>query len=140
MYVPRWFLRELRFIDPTSRVEYDGKPLYRIVKDVDMIIPVPFRGTIHVKGPRTVDVFPYLNDSALTHLRYRKWLGRRMNIIENPKKELAYLEAQEKAAMAKEREIGYEMMAEGMYEGYRLSQKHSVCGGSNVCSIQNKST
>ncbi len=127
MYIPKYFLHELKIIDSTYFVEIDyNKGLYRIVKEVDVVIPSKMNGSIRIRGPRAVDVFTHLNDAALTHLRYRKWLGRQMNIVENPKKELAYLEAQDKAAMAKEKEIGYEMMAEGFFEGYKLSQRKSI--------------
>ena len=127
LHVPRWFKRELSFIDPTYYVKKDSPDgPYAIMKDADIYIK--FRdGTVYkTKEPRVVDSFMRLNDAALTHLRYRKWLGRQMKIIENPGRELAYLEAQEKAAMAKERELGNDMAAEGFHEGYRLSKKHSV--------------
>ena len=129
MHVPKWFTRELSFVDPSYYVRTNEQTqVYEIVKDSDIVIPSKMNGPIRITGPKVVDVFRYLNDSALTHLRYRKYLGRQMNIVENPKKELAYLEAQEKAAMRKEKEIGYEMMAEGMYEGYKyeIQGKHSV--------------
>jgi len=127
MTIPKWFKRELSFVDPTYYVRINKATMvYEIVKDVDIRIPFRDRTVARITGPRVVDVFRYLNDAALDHLRYRKWLGRRMKIVENPGRELAYLQAQEKAAMQKQKQIGYEMMSEGMMEGYRLSKKASV--------------
>jgi hypothetical protein len=127
MRIPQWFKKELKYIDASYYVRtIENGQLYEIVMNVDR--ELKFRdGTVyHITGPKVVDVFRYLNDAALNTLRYRKWLGRQMNIIENPQKELDYLAKQEAAAKAKEKEIANEMVAEGMYEGYRLSQQHSV--------------
>jgi len=125
--VPNWFKRELRTVDHRYRVEVDEPgQIYRIVMDADVIMESPFQGAFRITGPKVVDVFQHLNDDALTHLRYRKWLGRQMKIVENPRAEWSYLLAQEKAAKAKEMNIAHDMMAEGMMEGYKIDRKHSV--------------
>jgi hypothetical protein len=122
-----WFLRELRIIDHRYRViPVEKTQSYRIVMDAEVIVESPMRGAFRITGPKTVDVFQHLNDAALTTLRYRKYLGRKMKIIENPRAEWNFLLAQEKAAKAKEMNIAHEMMAEGMMEGYKIDRKHSV--------------
>jgi hypothetical protein len=122
-----WFLRELRIIDHRYRViPVEETQSYRIVMDAEVIVESPMRGAFRITGPKTVDVFQHLNDAALTTLRYRKYLGRKMKIIENPRAEWNFLLAQEKAAKAKEMNIAHEMMAEGMMEGYKIDRKHSV--------------
>jgi hypothetical protein len=94
--------------------------------DADVVVESPMRGAYRITGPKTVDVFKHLNADALMHLRYRKWLGRQMKIVEKPGAEFSYLLAQEKAAKAKEMDLAYDMMTEGFKEGYRLDRKHSV--------------
>jgi len=124
---PAWFLRELKTIDYRYRVEANEETQsYRIVMDADVVVESPVRGAFRITGSKVVDVFQHLNADALMHLRYRKWLGRQMKIIENPRAEWSYLLAQEKAAKAKEMNIAHDMMAEGMMEGYRIERKHSV--------------
>jgi hypothetical protein len=126
--IPDWFVREMkRTIDHRYRVEVDeATKIYKIVMDSDVVVESPMRGAFRITGPKTVDVFTHLNADALMHLRYRKWLGRQMKIIENPQREFAFLMAQEKAAKAKEMNLAHEMMAEGLQEGYRIDRKHSV--------------
>jgi hypothetical protein len=124
---PAWFLRELRMIDHRYRAEADEQgQIYRIIMDSDIVIESPIYGEHRITGPKVVDVFQHLNADALMHLRYRKWLGRQMKIIENPRAEWNYLQAQERAAKAKEMNIAHDMMAEGFMEGYRIERKHSV--------------
>jgi hypothetical protein len=94
--------------------------------DADVVVESPVRGAFRITGPKTVDVFQRLNADALMHLRYRKWLGRQMKVIENPNAEWNFMVAQERAAKAKEMNIAHEMMAEGMMEGYKIERKHSV--------------
>lgn len=125
--VPNWFKRELRIIDHRYRVEpNEESQIYRIVMDAEVVIESPFRGAFRITGPKTVDVFKHLNADALTALRRRKWWGRQLKIVENPRAEWNYLLAQEKAAKAKEMDLAYDMMTEGFKEGYRLDRKHSV--------------
>jgi len=122
-----WFLRELRIIDHRYRViPVEETQSYRIVMDADVVVESPVRGAFRITGPKTVDVFQRLNADALMHLRYRKWLGRQMKVIENPNAEWNFMVAQERAAKAKEMNIAHEMMAEGMMEGYKIERKHSV--------------
>jgi hypothetical protein len=124
---PAWFLRELKTVDPNYYVVANEEArVYRIMMNSDVVVESPMRGAFRITGPKTVDVFQHLNADALMHLRYRKWLGRQMKIIENPQNELAFLMAQEKAAKAKEMNLAHEMMAEGLQEGYRIDRKHSV--------------
>lgn len=125
--VPRWFKRELRTVDERYYVEVDERArIYRILMKSDVVVESPMLGSYRIVGPKTVDVFQHCNATAIMHLRYRKWLGRRMKIIENPRAEMAFMQAQEKAAKEKEMRLAYDMMAEGFMEGYRLDRKHSV--------------
>jgi hypothetical protein len=125
--VPNWFKRELRTVDPNYYVVINEESqVYRIMMNSDVVVQSPFRGAYRIIGPKTVDVFRYLNDEALTKLRYRKWLGRQMKIIENPNAEWNFLQAQEKAAKAKEMDLVYDMMAEGGMEAYKIDRKHTV--------------
>jgi len=126
---PKWFLRQLSCIDPTYYIRLNEEThLYEIVKDVDHVIPFRDGQKYRLRGPRIVDVFIRLNDDALNKLRYRKYLGRRMNILENPQKEFNFMKAQETAAKAKEKALCDEMVAEGISEGYKyeIQRKHSV--------------
>jgi hypothetical protein len=126
---PKWFISELACIDPTYYVRIkEESQVYEIVKDADVVIEDPQYGmrAYRITGPKVVDVFRYLNAEALTKLRYRKWLGRQMKIVENPRAEFNFLLAQEKAAKEKEMRLAYDMMSEGLMEGYRIDRKHSV--------------
>ena len=127
--IPAWFRRELRTVDHRYRVEADEKAqVYRVVMDSDVVIHLPQYGMKgkRIIGPKTVDVFRHLNADAIMHLKYRKWLGRQMKIVENPRAEFNFLLAQEKAAKEKEMRLAYDMMSEGLMEGYRIDRKHSV--------------
>jgi len=125
--IPNWFKRELRTVDERYYIEADeSAQIYRIMLMADVVVESPFRGSYRITGPKTVDVFQHLNADAIMHLRYRKWLGRRLKIIENPQAEWAYLQAQEKAAKQKEMDLAYDMMAEGGMEAYKIDRKHTV--------------
>jgi hypothetical protein len=81
-----WFLRELRIIDHRYRViPVEEAQSYRIVMDAEVIVESPMRGAFRITGPKTVDVFQHLNDAALTTLRYRKYLGRKMKLPVGPR-------------------------------------------------------
>jgi hypothetical protein len=135
---PKWFLSELACIDPTYYVRAkEESQIYEIVKDADVVIESPFRGAFRITGPKVVDVFRYLNADALTKLRKRKWWGRQLKIIENPRAEFNFLLAQEKAAKAKEMDLAHDMMTEGLLEGYRIDRKKSWSyGGRDVNKMQ----
>lgn len=128
--IPGWFVREMqRTIDHRYFVEADeNAQVYRVVMDADVVVSAPQYGmrAKRIVAPKTVDVFKHLNADALMHLRFRKWRGRQMKILENPRAEWSYLVAQEKEAKDKEMRLAYDMMAEGFMEGYRLDRKHSV--------------
>lgn len=130
MVIPRWFIKELKTVDERYYVVADEETrLYKIMMNSDIVVHSKFRGAHRITGPKTVDVFRHLNANALTHLRYRKWLGRQMKIMEKPNAEWNFIQAQEKEAKKKEMDLAHEMIAEGLQEGYRIERRHSVSLG-----------
>jgi hypothetical protein len=124
---PKWFLRELRIIDPTYYVKVnEAARTYDVMKDAEIYLK--FRdGTVYKrKEPRVVGSYPLANERALTSLRYRKWLGRQMRIIEKPGAEREAMRKEEEARMAKHKEEGFDMMTYGFKEAYAVDRKHSV--------------
>lgn len=113
MILPTWFEKAVKDVDPTYRVEIEDN-LVCIIKDVDVTLPAGGGRTAHVRGPRTIDVFEYANDAAIESLRRKKYMGRRMNIVENPMNELRYLKSLDDEAKKKRVELGTDMIAEGL--------------------------
>jgi hypothetical protein len=124
---PRWFLKELACIDPTYyvRVNYEAE-MYDVMKEAEIYIK--FRdGTIYKrKEPRVVGSYPHANYEALTSLRYRKFLGRQMRIIEKPGIELEKMRQEEAERMGKIKEEGFDMMSYGLKDGYEVDKRHTV--------------
>jgi len=109
MYIPRSFLHELKIIDPELFVVQDYETgTYDIWKDCEFDV-----GNKHWKEERMIDSFERLNDDALTKLRYRKWLGRKYNVVEDPKRYHAWIKETNKVAIEKKHNLALDMMTRG---------------------------
>ncbi len=125
--IPKWFLRELKIIDPTYYVKInDEAQTYDVMKDADIYLK--FRdGTVYKKkAPRVVGSYQHAVESVLTSLRYRKWLGRQMKIVEKPNAEREAMQKKDAESMEKHKEEGFDMMTYGFKEAYEVDRKHSV--------------
>lgn len=123
MYVPEWFVKSLKVIDPTWRVEQDNSDgTYMIMKDVSVAVPLDGGRTGIVHGPRTVAVFQgELCEAHLNELRSRKKIGERMNIVENPANELLFYQRMNREAKEKRKEMALEMMTEGFMKMHKMA-------------------
>lgn len=121
---PKWFLKELACIDPTYyvRINYEAE-MYDVMKEAEIYIK--FRdGTIYKrKEPKVVGSYKHLNYATLTSLRYRKWLGRQMSIVEHPERERKMMKEKDEAHKARMREEGNELVAHGLIEHDMISNK-----------------
>ncbi|MFA5377645.1 MAG: hypothetical protein WC455_17980 [Dehalococcoidia bacterium] len=123
----RGFLRLLKIVDPTYYVRMRPEAgLYEIIKDKDVRVWFP-DGTVRWrKEPRVVGTYRYCSDGVISELQYRKWLGRQMNIVDKPMAEINAMRAAEKERMAKIKEEGYDQMAYGGVDSYKMGRRHSV--------------
>lgn len=94
----RCFLRDLKIVDTGLYVIYDGETdTFDIYKNVDKTM-----GKLRWSEVRMIDSFRYLNDAALTQLRYRKHLGRKYETPVSPNR---YIDAMDRAAKEKKAKI-----------------------------------
>lgn len=109
MYILDSFKKSLKIIDPELFVVMDYETnTYDIWKDCEFEV-----GNTHWKEERMIDSFEFLNDDALTHLRYRKWLGREYNTVDDPKRYQAWIKETNKIAIEKKHNLALDMMTRG---------------------------
>ena len=123
MFVPYWFRRALKIIDPKFYVviDYDSQT-YDIWKEVEIDIKTKFRWKRY-KEHRMVAYFYHLNDSALADLRYRKWLGNKFETPKDPKKYWAWMRSQDKEEKKKKIEEARAMQAEGWVRIHNVGRR-----------------
>ena len=102
------FLRELRAIDPRYYVEQDGN-IYNIRYFNEKQQEV-----------RTVETFQRLNDSALSWLRFRKYLGIKFRYSEGPDRGLAKVRRQRLECKQKETDEAIDMITEAFMKAYKI--------------------
>ena len=123
MHVSKEWLKALKIIDPTWRVECDESDgTYMVIKDVSVQVPLD-NGRVGVfHGPRIVSVINHEpGDRDLEDLRARKAWGLKMNIVENPANELKYYADLNKMAKEKKRELALDMMTEGFMKAHKIA-------------------
>jgi hypothetical protein len=137
---PKWFVNELHCIDPTwyVRINEDAQE-YEIMKMAEIYLKFK-DGTIYKKKePRVVGSYKHCNYSALTSLRYRKWLGRQMDIVNHPERERKAMKDSDDAKKAKMKEEGNDLVAHGLIEHdtYANKRKQSFSyGGSGKTEVK----
>lgn len=138
MVVDKGFLKELKLIDPTYRVdEPEDHNGYFIVKDIDLTIKanmentlsVPNPAELRVHGPKVILWVPGLGGQILDKLREMKLKALELKIFENPLNELAYYQGLKKEAEKKKRELAVDMIAEGLVEADKMDRKKSFSYG-----------
>lgn len=123
MYIPKYFIRELKNIDPAMYVVKDCElGAYDIWKEVEVEVPTKSKPFLY-KEHRMVASFDRLNDAALADLRYRKWLGNRFETAKDPRKYWKWMKDQEKAIKAKKIETARDMQARGWMGIYNRGRK-----------------
>jgi len=115
--VPDWFVRELKVLDDSYFVEYDSKYGYYVIKKKLNKLERGYINEVEI----WLATFPRLNDRAMANLRYRKWMGRKFE--GDMKKYIRYLKGLNKEAKQKAKELGYEMMAEGLMKIHNFGRK-----------------
>lgn len=112
--VPRWFLRELRIIDPSLRVDYVSESnMFILSKELDYVIDGKPKKERFIRAS-----FRYLNDKALDNLRYRKRLGERL--MDRPGAYIRWLHEEEVENKKKLRDEAIDMMTEGYVKAHKL--------------------
>jgi len=136
MVVPEWFLKELKIIDQTWKVQEpeDHIGLF-IIKDIDLTIkaddgkslslPGKDLKRLRVRGPLVVLWIPEANNQALDQLRKMKLEAAQMRIFDNPLKELFFWQKKKREAKKKREELAVDMISEGLMEQYKLERKKS---------------
>lgn len=109
MYIPVWFTKALNIIDPELfvAIDYEART-YDIWKECEFEF-----GHERWKEERMIDSFERLDDNALTKLRYRKWLGRKFNIEEDPTRYHAWIKEQARIAQEKKHNLAMDMISRG---------------------------
>lgn len=142
MFVPKWFAKELKVLDPTYRVdEPEDKVGYFIIKDLDLTLKadggktmfIPDPKVLRARGPCVVLWVPELGGQAIEALKQMKLKALELNIFDNPMNELAFYRSQQVKAKQKRMEVAVDMISEGLMEGHRLERKKSFSyGGQNL--------
>jgi len=123
MYVPNFFRRQLKIIDPELFVVKDESlNMYDIWKIVNVELETRFKH-IRYKERRLVASYRYLNDDALANLRYRKWLGNKFETGKDPRKYLKWLKDQEKEERKKKIAVARDMQAKGWMKIYNTGRR-----------------
>lgn len=123
MYIPKYFIRELKNIDKALYVVKDYElGMFDIYKEVEVEVPKKL-GSFLYKEHRMIDSFRYLNDDALMHLRYRKWLGNKFETAKDPRKYWKWMKDQEKKVKEKKIEEARDMQAKGWIEAYNWDKR-----------------
>jgi hypothetical protein len=139
--IPRWFERELSFIDPRYFVVFNEEYRYYEVKvrmNFSRKVEIPGSVTsdgrnrvitksvslaMRVKNP-TVAVFDHPADTVLDDLRRRRRIAANRPGGEDA--ELREIIARNKKAKKKKIELGQEQMAEGFMEDYKYKRRHTI--------------
>ena len=138
MYFPKAFAKELKFIDPTYKVEDDDeKKGYFIVKDLDLAMAVDGGASlpaIEAKIARIVGSLPILwtpelGGRCLETLRAMKKEALEMGIYDDPLKELAFWQKKKHEAKQKKIELAVDMITEGIMEAHRMGRRKSYSYG-----------
>jgi len=115
--IPDWFERELKVLDDSYFVEYHRNYNYYVIKKKLNKLERGYLQETEV----WLATYPRLNDRAMANLRYRKWLGRKLE--GEPEKYFRYLKNLNKEAKEKAKELGYEMMAEGLMKIHQYERR-----------------
>ena len=122
--IPRWFRRELKLLDPELKVKYnDTLNYFEVYKIVNHYISDKEGRRIQIKRESIRAVFDYLNDSALTSLRYRQYLARLHNAKGDPNAYTKLLRRENKEARKKEHLRGQEMINAGYRKMYMVGRQ-----------------
>jgi len=114
-HVPKWWRKELSFIDPRYRVIWNKHYRYYNVQYFNRH-PLVRRWT-------NIAVYRYLNDQALDDMRKRKRMGLKCKGDLN--QHMKWIKEQEREAKRKEGEIAQEMMTEGYMKMHEVGRKKS---------------
>jgi len=119
--IPEFFKRAIRIIDPSYYVIFDsGSRTFDIMKDIKEKSRRKDGSYEWTKTSLLLAFFKNPNDKALTRLRERKWLGRRLSLIEHPKRYMEWckrINAEAKAMKSK-------LAADMLIEGFKKIHKH----------------
>lgn len=133
MDAPKWFLRELKLIDPRYFPFFNEEYDYWEIRHHVVYSVTDDAGRIERREmDPTLAVFKHLNDAALDDLRRRKRIGEKFARIDQKLANKAYLKwinDMSKESAKKGRELGIEMQAKGwmqIFKHLRGTQNHSV--------------
>ncbi len=121
--IPNFFLRELKIIDPTYYVVYDPEiRTFDIMQDIKERVRRKDGSYEWTITSLLLDFFNHPNDEALTRLRWRKRLGIRLNLIEHPKRHMAWIKRINAENKARKSKLAIDMIA----EGYKKIHQHNT--------------
>jgi len=129
MNPPRWFVQDLRLIDPTYFPAWnDDYHYWEIKKKLEVYRKDKDNGkAVFLKDP-TVAVFETLDMRAVHRLRSRKLVGLK---YAGTKKYLKDIERQNREAQAKGRELARDRIAREFMDAYKISKRKMFYGANS---------
>jgi len=112
-YIPKWWTRELRIIDPKYRAIWNDRYRYYHIQY--------FNGPL--KRWTNIGTYRYLNDNALEDMRRRKRLG--LKLRGDPEVYMRWMREQENESKRKEKEIAEDMITEGYMKIHEVGRKQT---------------
>lgn len=114
--IPRWFKRELKFIDPRAEIEYD--PYYNFF-NIYITVDIVRYEDGHKRTVRhrlLKGCYRELNDKAMADLHYRHWIAQRYNAKGDKNAYMKEIDRDNRDARQKREQYAKEILAEGAKE------------------------
>ena len=145
--IPKWFVQELKLIDPHLFVVFNQEDRYYEVKtnmEFNRVVDIPGLVTkskadgnilnpdqllkISMKNP-TIAVFRELDSRALEELRFRRW--KFLQKFRKPSDDIKEIIERNREAKKKKAELSAEMMAEGFMKMDKMEKSKMFDLGEN---------
>ncbi len=123
----KWFLRLLKDINPEFYVKIDYQNRVYLICRMKYVPETHADGSVHyIQEERIVDDFEHLNDAAMAHLRYRKWLGTKYRTAEGVERWRLYLKERKTERVRRERLRKADDWAPEIESIYKSDERHTV--------------
>lgn len=128
------YLRDFQSVAPDAYLQYNAAlRTWEVMKDL-VTADQDEHGVVRKTTVPTVRaVFQEIDQRAIDNLRYRRWVGLRLQ--GNPQAYFRWLMQEHEEAKAKEKELARDMMAEGFMRAWKYGHQHTVNLGGHHGSI-----
>lgn len=121
MYIPEWFKRDLKNLDPTYFIAYNDHYNYFEIKKRFHYYVKDSWGRIEERlETPNLATFKHLNEDAMTNLRKRKRMGEKFE--GDTAKYIRYIQSLHRESKKKARQLRLEMMAEAFIRMYNMGK------------------